>query len=196
MAPQEHNNQYHPRDAIAFAVESALVTGGAGAFFAGIQNTIARQNIGAMGFFSRFGSTTAVFTAMGASYAFAKAVSANLREKEDTWNTALGGFVGGSMIGLRLRTTPAFFGYGALASILLSTFEYGGGRFSGYKKDPTIDEVDRKTELRKNRRRPIEETVAELGEGRGIYGPGYEARRQERIKARYGIDVSSVPSAH
>jgi len=30
-----------------------------------------------------------------------------------------------------------------------------------------VDEVSRKEYLRKNRRRPIEQTIAELGEGRG-----------------------------
>lgn len=30
-----------------------------------------------------------------------------------------------------------------------------------------MDEVSRKEYLRKNRRRPIEQTIAELGEGRG-----------------------------
>jgi hypothetical protein len=125
---------------------------------------------------------------MGGAYAFSKAVSANLREKDDSWNTAIGGFFGGSIIGLRceqealqsrgherrlifraVRTTPAFFGYGAGLSVLMGAFDYCGGRFSGYKKDPTLDEVNRKTELRKNRRKSIEETVAELGEGRGMY---------------------------
>jgi hypothetical protein len=40
---------------------------------------------------------------------------------------------------------------------------------SGFKKDPEIDEVSRKEYMRKNRRRSIEETVNELGEGRGEY---------------------------
>ncbi|KAI7099111.1 hypothetical protein KC352_g38263, partial [Hortaea werneckii] len=48
--------------------------------------------------------------------------------------------------------------------------------------------VARKEFLRKNRRRPIEGTLEELGEGRGIYGPGYVERRAERIKNAYGID--------
>lgn len=41
-------------------------------------------------------------------------------------------------------------------------------RLNGPVKDPTVDEIDRKTFLRKNKRRPIEDTVAELGEGRGM----------------------------
>lgn len=51
------------------------------------------------------------------------------------------------------------------------------------------DRVEAKERYRKNRRRPIEETIAELGEGRGIFGPGYEERRRERIKANYGIEI-------
>ena len=39
---------------------------------------------------------------------------------------------------------------------------------SGYEKDSSIDEYERKEQLRKNRRRPIQETLNELGEGRGM----------------------------
>lgn len=76
----------------------------------------------------------------------------------------------------------------------MSAFTYTGGSFFGYRKDPTIDEYDRKQGLRHNRRRPIDETIEELGEGRGIYAPGYAERRAQRIKERYGIDVPAVSS--
>lgn len=39
--------------------------------------------------------------AMGGTYEFVKTASANLREKEDPWNVALGGFFSGSVLGLR-----------------------------------------------------------------------------------------------
>jgi hypothetical protein len=97
-------------------------------------------------------------------------------------------------------------GFGALTAVILGAFDYTGGTFSGYNKDPEIDEFERKQHLRKNKRRPIEETIAEIGEGRGlssprrlrpilansftgIYAPGYQERRRERLKAKYGIDV-------
>jgi len=51
----------------------------------------------------------------------------------------------------------------------MSAFQYTGSSFFGYRKDPTIDEYDRKQGLRHNRRRPIEETIEELGEGRGKF---------------------------
>jgi len=60
-------------------------------------------------------------------------------------------------------------GYGAMTAIIMAAFDYGGGALTGYKRDPEVDEFDRKQELRKNRRRPIEETIAELGEGRGLF---------------------------
>lgn len=66
-----------------------------------------------------------------------------------------------------VRTLPAVLGYGAGLAVLLGTYDYTGGVLSGYDKDPNVDEYLRKEQLRKNRRRPIQETLEELGEGRG-----------------------------
>jgi hypothetical protein len=79
-----------------------------------------------------------------------------------------------------------------------------GGRLRPWR-DPNRDLLEEREALRKNYRRPVEETIAELGEGRGklisklsihllmtplgIYGPGYAERRKQRIKENYGIDV-------
>ena len=84
-------------------------------------------------------------------------------------------------------------------------FDYAGGKLTGSHADPEVDNFERKQRLRTERRRPIQETLEELGEGRGIsrnigserfangcagiYGPGYAERRRERLKQRYGIDV-------
>lgn len=102
---------------------------------------------------------------------------------------------------------PMTLGCGATLAVIQGVFDYGGGKFSGYDKDPNVDEYERKEYLRKNRRRPIQETLEQLGEGRGtqdiifnpktyfdicfigIYGPGYQERRAARIKENYGIDV-------
>ncbi|EON65115.1 hypothetical protein W97_04352 [Coniosporium apollinis CBS 100218] len=194
MASEDHT--YHPKDAISATVRTTMITGAAGTIVSGIQNTLTKQNVGAMGVLTRTGGTIAVFAAMGGAYEFAKDAAANLREKDDSWNKAIGGFFGGSMLGLRARTLPSTLGYGAALAVILGAFDYTGGMLSGYTRDPTVDEVSRKEYLRKNRRRPIEQTVAELGEGRGVYAPGYEERRRERIKQNLGIDVSGVPSAH
>lgn len=54
-------------------------------------------------------------------------------------------------------------------AVVLSAFQFTGGRLQGYRRDPEIDEVARKEYMRKNRRRPIDETVNQLGEGRGEF---------------------------
>lgn len=50
---------------------------------------------------------------------------------------------------------------------MLGAYDYTGGRLTGFEKDPDVDEFERKQALRKNRRRPIAETISEIGEGRG-----------------------------
>lgn len=58
-------------------------------------------------------------------------------------------------------------GFGAGLAVLQGVFDYTGAKFTGYDKDPHVNEYERKEELRKNKRRPIQETLAQLGEGRG-----------------------------
>ena len=54
-----------------------------------------------------------------------------------------------------------------MTAIIMGVYDYTGGALTGYRKDPEVDELAQKEALRKNRRRPIQETIAELGEGRG-----------------------------
>lgn len=58
-------------------------------------------------------------------------------------------------------------GYGALCSVVLGTFDYTGGVMTGYKRPEGQDEFQSYQDMRMNRRRPIQETIAEVGEGRG-----------------------------
>ena len=64
-------------------------------------------------------------------------------------------------------TISAILGFGALTAVVMGVYDYTGGSLRGYAKDPDVDELAQKEALRKNRRRPIQETIAELGEGRG-----------------------------
>jgi len=180
---------FHPQDTIARSIRSATMTGGAGLLMAAVQNTVARENIGAFGVFTRFGATCALFAAMGGTYAFVSTASANLRQKNDPYNNALGGFFAGALVGLRKRSMPSVLGNGLALGVVLAGVQYTGGSFF---RDTDVADDERylsKEEIRKRFRRPINETINELGEGRGIYGPGYEERRKQRIKENYGIDV-------
>lgn len=52
---------YYPQDAIENAIKSSVAIGAAGLFVGAIQNTVAKENVGAFGVFSRFGNTAALF---------------------------------------------------------------------------------------------------------------------------------------
>lgn len=99
----------------------------------------------------------------------------------------------------------------------MSAFHYGGNTFKGTKAfEPEVDEVSRLEAIRTTRRRSFEETIAAVGEGRGmdfpassphilvywrmltkyylgIYGPGYAERRRALLKEKYGIEVPATP---
>lgn len=47
--------------------------------------------------------------AVGGTYEFTRLASANLREKDDSLNTAIGGFLAGSVLGLRCEWLPRVF---------------------------------------------------------------------------------------
>ena len=49
---------------------------------------------------------------MGGTYQFAKTASANLREKDDSWNTAIGGFLAGSLVGMKCLVVLVVVFYG------------------------------------------------------------------------------------
>jgi len=63
---------------------------------------------------------------------------------------------------------PRILGFGAFFSVAMTAFDYTGGSLRGKRTEVEgMDEYERKEFLRKNRRRPIEETIADIGEGRG-----------------------------
>jgi hypothetical protein len=64
---------------------------------------------------------------------------------------------------------PRIIGYGIFAAVTTGAYEYTGGTLRGYWNRSEVDDYERKEMLRKTRRRPIEETIAEIGEGRGQY---------------------------
>ncbi|KAK6352820.1 hypothetical protein TWF696_004821 [Orbilia brochopaga] len=188
------NNEYHPKDAVASTMKAVMYSGTAGLIVSGVQNALARENRGLFGVFTKTGTTFGMFVLMGGTYAFIKDASANLREKSDAWNAGLGGFFAGSLIGIPSGRMPRVVGFGAGLGIILATFEAAGGTFRGSKwKQPDVDEFARKEAIRLKRRASYEDTIAEVGEGRGIYGPGYAERRAQLLKEKYGIDVPVEP---
>ncbi|KAI1497291.1 NADH-ubiquinone oxidoreductase-like protein [Biscogniauxia marginata] len=191
ITPEEH--PFHQKDALKSGINGALIGGGVGLFASAIQNSLAKRNIGPWGVFTRTGSTIATFSAVAAVYTFSKDATANLREKDDTLNVTVGSFLAGSTLGLRAGRISRILGFGTIFAVLLSTLQYTGGSLRGKKSGVSeLDEYERKETLRLNRRRPISETIANIGEGRGIQPPGYEERRRERLKEKYGVEINPV----
>lgn len=60
---------------------------------------------------------------------------------------------------------PVVVGLGSGIAVFQGMFYYLGGRFDTFKKEE--DEFARKETLRRTTRLPIEQTVSEIGEGRG-----------------------------
>ncbi|KAJ4417968.1 hypothetical protein N0V85_001616 [Neurospora sp. IMI 360204] len=192
MAPQGDDTIFQPKDAIKSGVSGALFSGGAGLLIASLRTSMKKNNVGSMHVFTHGGGTIISFAFAGGVYRFAQQASANLREKEDAWNHAIGAFLGGGVVGLRSLRFPVILGFGAMAGATVGAFAFTGGKLSGFDKDPNVDEYERKEAMRLNRRRPVEETLAEVGEGRGIYPPGYQERRRQRLLEKYGIEVKPV----
>lgn len=101
-------------------------------------------------------------------------------------------------------------GAGAAFSTVVTAYRYTSGMRGVGDIRTEVDEdgeVERREELKKVRRRPLSETIEQLGEGRGmfdcdpllqpnltiagIYAPGYEERRRQRLLEKYGIDVKA-----
>jgi hypothetical protein len=61
-------------------------------------------------------------------------------------------------------------GFGTGGAVGLAAAKLSGGLVP--RKDPVEDAALEKEAMLKNRRRPLEETVAAIGEGRGIYPVG------------------------
>lgn len=93
-----------------------------------------------------------------------------------------------------VRSAPSVMGYGAALSVVLAAFTYTGGKLTGYERDPSVDEVSRKEYLRKNRRRPVEQIVNELGEGRGMHGRLEHALVDLRCDVLTFMQVSPRPA--
>ncbi|KAF2800789.1 hypothetical protein K505DRAFT_320176 [Melanomma pulvis-pyrius CBS 109.77] len=184
--------EYIPQDTLSNTGASMLQTTAAGAIFAGVQNTLRKQNVGAMGIITRSGHIIAIYAGVGAAYQFTRDSAANLRRKEDAYNEALGGFAGGAVVGLAKRSIPFMLGMGTCTAAAMFGFRYTNG-FTGYKnKNSEVDEVEAREAVKKLYRQPLQETIEQLGEGRGIYAPGYEERRRERLLAKYGVDVGAA----
>lgn len=62
MAPHGDDDRYHPVDAVKTGIQGALITGAGGLFAASIKNATRRENVGALGVFTRSGGMIFTFS--------------------------------------------------------------------------------------------------------------------------------------
>ncbi|KAL7813154.1 hypothetical protein V8C44DRAFT_327672 [Trichoderma aethiopicum] len=181
---------YVPHDVLDETAKTSLVGLGSGFFIAAIQNALSKRNVGAMSVFTRGAPIIGICAAGPGAYAFFSRTMMNLREKEDAWAAAFGGFMCGSVLGLPFKRMPIVMALGAFVGTAQGLFHVAGGRLDSFYKEE--DEFERRETVRRTTRVPVEQTVAEIGEGRGIRPPGYEERRRQLIKEKYGFEVNPV----
>ena len=96
------------------------------------------------------------------------------------------------MTSISARSLPAALGYGVALSAGMFAFDFTGGSLFGTSKDKDVDEFDRRTKLRKAFQSPGEETVAELGEGRGMYPSHFHALSFQVLSVSTNLHMTNL----
>ncbi|KAJ4197404.1 Hypothetical protein NCS54_00518500 [Fusarium falciforme] len=186
----EPSTVFKPYDVLDDTAKAGLIGGASGLFIASIRNALAKTNVGALSVFTRGAPIIGLATAAPAAYVFFSRTAMNLREENDPWSAGFGGFMMGAVLGLPSRRMPVVMGLGASIGVFQGMFYYLGNRYDTFKKEDNT--FERKETARRTTRLPLEQTISEIGEGRGIQPPGYDERRAERLKEKYGFEVNPV----
>ncbi|KAM0086531.1 hypothetical protein ACKRZS_000951 [Fusarium odoratissimum] len=189
-AHKKAENLFKPHDVLDDTAKAGVIGALSGLFLSSVKNAMAKNNVGILSVFTRGAHIIGIGAAAPAAYVFVSRSSMNLREKDDAFSAALGGFALGSVLGLPTRRMPVVMGLGGGLAIFQGMFHYLGGRYDSFKRED--DEFERKEIIRRSTRLPIGQTISEIGEGRGIRPPGYEERRAERLSEKYGVEINPI----
>ncbi|KAJ1026798.1 hypothetical protein NDA16_002095 [Ustilago loliicola] len=142
MAANKTNEQvvtetFSERSPFADGMTSGAASAGAGLLVSAIQNSVQTHNKGALGVFTRTGSTIALFTAMGGIFSYTDSTVANFRQKDDAINGAVGGCAAGMVLGAAARSVPMMFGGCASLAALIGTFDAAGKSLQGTYARPS-----------------------------------------------------------
>ncbi|GAA93585.1 uncharacterized protein L969DRAFT_95769 [Mixia osmundae IAM 14324] len=139
---------FHEQSPFANGVKMGLSSAVVGTMVSAIQNSIGRHSQGAMGVFTRSGTTIGLFGAMGFTFAFMDARLANFREIEDPLNSAFGACAAGFLGGISKGGLASGISGCAVGGALLGTFGYAGSSMVGANlESKTLEERE---ELRKS----------------------------------------------
>jgi hypothetical protein len=90
---------FHERTTLQNGMSAAGVSAFAGLLVSSVQNSLSKHKAGALGVFTRTGSTIALFTAMGGIFSLVDSFAANTRRQDDALNGAIGGCAAGLVAG-------------------------------------------------------------------------------------------------
>ncbi|KAG8928749.1 hypothetical protein FRC03_005553 [Tulasnella sp. 419] len=155
---------YVPKPALTNAATVGLQSGAVGLVISAVQNALSTHNAGAAGVLTRTGGTIGIFAAMGATFAFADGVSANIREKDDHINGFVGGCSAGLLAGLRARSIPVAVGSCALMGGLVATFDAAGSSLTGGLDNSPEGREERRRRFFKRKPPPIGDDLLPEGQ--------------------------------
>jgi uncharacterized YccA/Bax inhibitor family protein len=98
-SPVPDVENFHERTTLQNGMSAAAVSAFAGLLVSSVQNSLGKHKAGALGVFTRTGSTIALFTAMGGVFSLVDSFAANTRREEDALNGAIGGCAAGLVAG-------------------------------------------------------------------------------------------------
>ena len=90
---------YHEKSALNNGFKGAIQAGAFGFFVSAVKNSLQTHKYGAMGVFTRSGSSIGFFAAVGAAFGVTESFVGNLRHKDDSINHAVGACASGFVIG-------------------------------------------------------------------------------------------------
>ncbi|PWN25613.1 hypothetical protein BDZ90DRAFT_234051 [Jaminaea rosea] len=131
-APASH---YTQKSSVNAGMSAALTGLAAGTFVSAVQNSLGKHDRGALGIFTRTGSTVAFFTAAAGTFAFTDAMVANVRQEDGAMNAAAGGCAAGFVAGAQARSVPMMFGSCLALGTLMGTFRAAGDSLTGPYKE-------------------------------------------------------------
>ncbi|KAL1748453.1 hypothetical protein HDZ31DRAFT_71516 [Schizophyllum fasciatum] len=145
------DNGFEPKSTLEHAGKAALQGVAVGTVMSGVQNALQHHSHGAMGIFTRTGSTIGFFAAMGATFAATEAYVGNVRKRHDYWNGVAGGCAAGFLAGVRARSIPIALAASAGLGAMIGLFDYTAG-ISG---EPTLTMEEKRRRFFKQPPPPI-----------------------------------------
>jgi hypothetical protein len=159
------------RSAVGYASVFGLLT-------VATQNAVAKERLGPLGIITRSGGLWSMIVLVSGTYKLSSSVLSNLREKKDTLNEFYAGAIAGAVAGLPTKSLVKASGW-SFAGGIITALVYWSGSIVGQAKTSSYahrgvgaeNNFKPKSDVQKQefwdvlRRRPLSQTLEELGEG-------------------------------